>query len=366
VTVHPTGSSGVTVFDATELADHEQVSFCRDLRSGLFAIVAIHDATLGPAVGGCRMWPYASEEDAVRDALRLSLGMTYKNALADLPLGGGKSVILGDPGRDKSEALLRAFGRFIDTLGGRYIAAEDVGFSVRDVELVGRETRYVAGVSSGRAASGDPSPFTAQGVLVALRVAVEHALGCTSLDGLRVAVQGVGKVGMQLCRALHQENADLVVADVNPEAVGAAVAHFGARAVHPEDILSEDVDVFAPCALGAVLDDDALGKLRANVVVGAANNQLAQSHHGDALLKRGVLYAPDYVVNAGGIINVAAEISGEYEPDVVMERIQGIGERLRGILVEADSKGEPPVRVADALAREKIEAARAARHSARH
>jgi leucine dehydrogenase len=355
----------VAIFDSREFAEHDEVCFYRDRRSGLSSIVAIHDTTLGPAVGGCRMWPYHSEEDAVRDALRLSRGMTYKNALADLPFGGGKSVILGDSRNDKSEALLLAFGRFIEGLGGRYIAAEDVGLSVRDLEVVSRETRYVAGLAHGQGGGGDPGPFTAQGVLVSIRVAVEHRLGRSSLEGVRVAVQGVGNVGMHLCRALHQEHAELVVADLNAEAVAAAVSQFGARAVHPEDLLSEDVDVFAPCAMGAVLGDTAVRELHAKVVVGSANNQLARPHHGDELWRRDVLYAPDYVANAGGVINVASELSGEYEPDVVMDRVEAIGERLRGILVAAETKGQAPFRVADAMAREKIEVARAARRDLR-
>jgi leucine dehydrogenase len=348
----------VNLFDSQDFADHDQVSFCRDRSSGLFAIIAIHDVTLGPAVGGCRMWPYASEEDALRDALRLSRGMTYKNVMAELPHGGGKSVILGDPRRDKSEALLRAFGRFVESLGGRYIAAEDVGISVRDMEVMGSETRYVAGVSNRSGAGGDPSPFTAQGVFAALRVAVEHRLQRSSLDGLRVAVQGVGSVGTQLCRLLHEQGAELVVADVNAQAVAQAVAGFGARAVRPEDILSEKVDAFAPCALGGVLNDESVSKLAASLVVGSANNQLTRPRHGDELARRGVLYAPDYVVNAGGIINVAAEIAGDYDPDVVLERVERIGERLRGILCEAQIRGEAPFRVADAMARAKLEAAR--------
>ncbi|HEY5658006.1 MAG TPA: Glu/Leu/Phe/Val dehydrogenase dimerization domain-containing protein [Myxococcota bacterium] len=353
----------MSIFDSQDFADHEQVFFCRDRGAGLSAIVAIHDSTLGPAVGGCRMWPYATEDDAVRDALRLSRAMTYKNAMADLPHGGGKSVILGDPQRDKSEALLRAFGRAIEGLGGHYIAAEDVGISVRDIEIMGRETRHVAGVSNRNRASGDPSPFTAQGVFAALRVAVEHRLERASLEGLCVAIQGVGSVGMQLCGLLHEAGVELVVTDVNPQAVAEAVSRFGARAVRPEDIYTEPVDAFSPCALGAVLNDETVPKLGAWLVVGSANNQLARPRHGDELASRGVLYAPDYVVNAGGIINVAAEIAGDYDPDVVLEHVERIGERLRGILREAQIKGEAPFRVADAMAREKLEAARAARHA---
>ncbi|MDH3519814.1 MAG: amino acid dehydrogenase [Myxococcales bacterium] len=351
----------MSLFDSEDFAEHEQVVFCRDGCSGLSAIIAIHDTTLGPAVGGCRMRRYAFEDDAIRDALRLSRAMTYKNAMAELPLGGGKSVILGDPSSDKSEALLRAFGRCVDALGGRYVVAEDMGIGVRDIEIVARETRHVAGVSNRGGAGGDPSPFTAQGVLIGMRVAVEHRLGRSALDGLRVAVQGVGAVGAHLCRLLHEENAELIVADRNPAAAAAAVAAFGARAVHPEDLLAEEMDVFAPCALGGVLDDAATCALRASIVAGAANNQLAQPKHGDRLAERGVLFVPDYVINAGGMLNVAAELAGDYEPDAVMESIAAIAERLRGILREADAKGVAPFRIADARVREKLDAARLGR-----
>lgn len=348
------------VFDSAEYSEHEQVVFCRDGKSGLFSIIAIHDSTLGPAAGGCRMWPYESEKEAIRDVLRLSQGMTYKNAMAELPLGGGKAIILCDQRREKSEPLLRAFGRFVEGLGGRYITAEDVGVSVADMEIVARETRHVAGLSRGRAASGDPSPLTARGVVVGMKAAVRHRLGREWLGGLRVLVQGVGNVGLHVCRLLQAEGAELFVSDVNRAAVERAVTETGAKAVTAEDVFDQEVDVFAPCALGAVLDDWTVPRLRATIVAGAANNQLAEPRHAMALAERGILYAPDYVINAGGIINVAEELSGHYDCVRVLGRVERIGETLSRIFREVSERGGDTASIADAMAREKIEVARAA------
>jgi len=349
----------MTVFEAPEFAEHDEVVFCRDSRSGLRAIIAIHDTAFGPAVGGCRMWPYETETEAIRDALRLSRGMSYKSAMAGLPLGGGKSVIIGDPRRDKTEALLRAFGRCIDRLGGRYVAAEDVGLSVEDIETIGLETRHVAGLSMSRGASGDPSPLTACGVYEGMRAAVRHRLGREGLGGLRIAVQGLGHVGMRLCEHLHQEGAELLVADLDAGAVEAAVRAFGAKAVPADLILAQEVDVVAPCALGAVLDDESIPRLRARVIAGAANNQLAEERHGVELAERGILYAPDYVINAGGIINVAGEVCGDYDLARSMERVAAIADTLHAIFDEARRRGEATSRVADRIARARLEAARA-------
>jgi len=274
--------------------------------------------------------------------------------VADLPLGGGKAVLIGDPRRDKSAELLLAFARGIDRLGGRFVAAEDVGISLRDVECMARATRHVAGLARERGASGDPSPLTALGVLAGLRAAVAHRLARGDLAGLRVAVQGVGAVGMELCRLLAAEGASLVVADVDATAARRAAAGLGARPVAPAAIYDADVDVFAPCALGAVLDHRTVARLRAALVVGSANNQLASPACGDALHARGVLYAPDFVVNAGGIVNVACELAGRYDPDEALERVAAIGPRLARLLAEADAKGEPPARVADRWAREAL------------
>jgi len=348
----------MTIFEAAEYAEHDEVVFCRDRTSGLRAIIAIHDRTLGPAAGGCRMWPYASEADAVRDVLRLSRGMSFKNAMAGLPLGGGKSVILGDPHRDKTPELLRAFGRAVDRLDGRYVAAEDVGIGVEDVALMAQETRHVAGRAGGDAASGDPSPFTAYGVFVGIRAAVAHRLGRPSLEGVRVAVQGLGNVGSTLCRFLHGAGARLVVADLDPIAVEAAVAQFGAQVATPEKILEQEADVVSPCALGAVFDDASIPKLTASVVAGAANNQLAEARHGAALRDRGVLYAPDYVINAGGIINVSGELAGCYDRGRSLARIECIEDRLGEIFHEAEERGASTNEVADGMALRRLDAAR--------
>jgi leucine dehydrogenase len=351
----------MNVFDAPDFAGHEQIVLCHDAATGLRAIIAIHDTALGPAAGGCRMWPYPDPEHALADALRLSRGMSYKAALADLPLGGGKAVILGDPRRDKTPALLRAFARHVHALGGRYKAAEDVGIGVEDVHVMREETPHVAGLTQGARGSGDPSPFTARGVFAGIRAAVAHRMGRQDLSGLRVAVQGVGNVGSHLCALLHAAGAKLFVADPHGPAVRSARDRFDAEPVEPADILAADVDVLAPCALGAVIDDESLVTLRAQIVAGAANNQLAEARHGDALAARDVLFAPDYVINAGGILNVAGELAGRYDAEEATRRIDAIGDRLTRILREADATGRPPHRVADAMAEARLAAARAAR-----
>ncbi|HYO45325.1 MAG TPA: Glu/Leu/Phe/Val dehydrogenase dimerization domain-containing protein [Gemmatimonadota bacterium] len=348
----------MTVFGAPEYAGHELVLHGSDPAVGLRAIIAIHDTSLGPAVGGCRMWPYESDEAALRDVLRLSRAMTYKCALAGLPFGGGKSVILGDPRADKSDSLLERFGRLVDLLGGIYRVGEDVGIGSADVEVMARATRHVAGIRQGEHASGDPSPFTARGVLVGMRIAVHHQLGRRDLKGLRIAVQGVGSVGAELCRLLHTEGATLVVADRDPQRARYATESWGAETVPPEAIWEAPVDVFAPCALGAVLDDRTIPRLRASVVAGAANDQLAENRHGDELRRRQILYAPDYVINAGGVINGSGEILGHYDPAEAWRRVERIGPRLEEILRLSDLEGVAPNRVADAMAEKILAAAR--------
>ena len=304
------------------------------------------------------MWPYRTEQEAIEDVLRLSRGMSYKNAMADLPLGGGKAVIIGDPGERKSEALFRAFGRFLDTLGGRYITAEDVGMTVADMEIIATETKYVAGLGNGGGASGDPSPVTAYGVFVGIKAAVEHKLGAPGLTGFRIAVQGLGHVGYHLCRHLAEDGATLVVTDINQDSVARVVGEFGARAVAPGDIFAADVDVFSPCALGAALNDDTIPVLKASIVAGAANNQLAEPRHDAALRDRGVLYCPDYVINAGGIINVAGEVLGNYSHERSVAAAGRIYGTLGDIFGKAESEGRPTGQVADALALQRIETAK--------
>lgn len=340
-----------------KLAEHryEQLVFCHDKATGLRAIIAIHDTTLGPALGGCRMWPYATEEEAIIDALRLARGMTYKAAASGLDLGGGKSVIIGDPRRDKSEELFRSFGRYLETLGGRYIVAEDVGTSTEDMEYIRVETSHVVGVDVTHGGSGDPSPFTALGVLQGMRACVEEVFGDASLDGRTVAVQGLGHVGYHLCRLLGREGARLIVTDLRPEVVERAAREFGAKAVEPDEILSIPCDVFAPCALGAVVNDDTLPHFRCSIIAGSANNVLRDSRHGEALVERGILYAPDYVINAGGLINVADELEG-YNEKRATKRVMRIYESVKRIIAIARRDGVPTSVAADTSALERIAA----------
>lgn len=346
------------VFGHPDFDDHEQVVFCRDPETGLSAIIAVHDTRLGPAMGGCRMWPYASEAAALGDALRLARGMSLKNALAELPAGGGKAVILGDPRSGKTPGLLRRFGRFVHGLHGTYVTAEDVGITVADVAEIARETSWVTGVGAGEGGpGGDPAPWTALGVFEGLKAAVASHLGRDDLDGLRVAVQGLGSVGSALCGLLHAAGARLMVADVVPERVDAACRAWGAEATAPDRILLEAVDVVAPCALGAVLTAGVVEGLRASIVAGAANNQLERPACGVRLAERGVCYAPDYLVNAGGIISVAAEYGRRWEAASVRAAVLAIGPRLASVLSEAERTGRRPEQVAEAWALERLRAA---------
>ncbi len=299
------------VFSHAENYDHEQVVFCRDDSSGLKAIIAIHDTTLGPALGGCRFYPYPSEADALRDVLRLSRGMTYKAACAGLNLGGGKAVIIGNPREDKSEALLRSFGQFVNSLGGRYITAEDSGTTVSDMDFISMETQHVCGVSKFAGGSGDPSPVTAWGVFHGIRAACREVFGSPDVAGKKVAIQGVGNVGMHLVKYLHDAGASTIITDVDEDRLASLSDEHGCEVVGIDDIYSVDADVFAPCALGAVLNDNTVPQLKVPIVAGGSNNQLENmARHGAMLRDRNILYAPDYVINAGGLINVYAEISG--------------------------------------------------------
>lgn len=334
------------VFTHPEFDGHEQVVFSQNSQDGLRSIIAIHDTRLGPALGGCRVWNYPSEADALTDVLRLSRGMSYKAALAGLPLGGGKSVIMADPFSEKSPEMMRAMGRAVDRLGGRYIIAEDVGVEVRDMDEVARETRYVSGISGG---VGDPSPWTAEGVFLALRAAVRHRLG-RELAGVRVAVSGLGHVGANLCRLLAEAGARLTVADIRAEAVEAIVAAHGAERAPPESIHAVEAEVFAPCALGAVLNERSIPEIRASVVCGAANNQLATPADDARLAGRGILYAPDYLVNAGGLISVARPTCGLSDAEA-RARLEDIPVTLLKVFAIAERDGIPPGAAADRLAR---------------
>jgi leucine dehydrogenase len=343
------------LYEMPDFDAHEQVLFGYDIASGLRAIIAIHSTVLGPAAGGCRMWPYATSAEAVADALRLARGMSYKNAMANLPFGGGKSVILGDSRQGKPREALEAFGRLVDSLGGRYITAEDVGTSPADMERIARVTPFVSGRAHAPGeAGGDPGPKTALGVYLGIRAAVRFRLGRTDLAGLTVAVQGVGGVGEPLCRLLAAEGVRLKVADARAAVLERIAAELGAEPVPAERILSEPADVLAPCALGAVLDERSIPALRAPIVAGAANNQLARDSDGQALMSAGVLYAPDYVINAGGIISAAREYQGGFTAAQVRAEIEQIPGRLAEIFERARCEGQPTNVIADRMARERL------------
>jgi len=346
----------VSVFDHPEFDHHESVNFFDDPQSGLRAIVAVHSAALGPAAGGCRRWTYASDDIALTDVLRLSRGMTYKNAVASLPFGGGKAVILATEQTPKSTQLFEAFGRAVESLNGRYITAEDVGISVDDMRTVRGVTRFVSGLpQSGDGAGGDPSPWTALGVFQGIKAAAAAKLGTDSLEGLRVAVQGVGHVGVYLCRMLHEAGARLVIADVSNPSLRSVCETMPAELASPQDILFSDVDVLAPCALGNVLNSETIPRIRAKIVAGAANNQLATTEDGIRLAELGILYAPDYVINAGGVISVAHEYLGQSSEQQVRAEVSRIPLRLRDIFAEAAERGLPTNVLADDLARRIVE-----------
>ncbi|MBS4202962.1 Leu/Phe/Val dehydrogenase [Lederbergia citrea] len=348
------------IFEYMTNYDYEQLLFCQDEQSGLKAIIAIHDTTLGPALGGTRMWTYESEEAAIEDALRLARGMTYKNAAAGLNLGGGKTVIIGDPKKDKNEEMFRAFGRFIQGLNGRYITAEDVGTTVEDMDLIHEETNFVTGISPAFGSSGNPSPVTAYGCYVGMKAAAKEAFGSDSLEGKRVAVQGVGNVAFELCRYLHEEGAQLIVTDINKEAVNRAVEAFDAKSVNPDEIYAVEADIFAPCALGAVVNDETIPQFKVKVIAGSANNQLKETKHGDLIHEMGIVYAPDYVINAGGVINVADELYG-YNKERALKRVESIYSNVAKVIEISKRDGIPTYVAADRMAEERIEKMRKSR-----
>ena len=338
-------------WDYPDFDEHEGVHFFRDAQSGLSAIIAIHSTHLGPAAGGCRYWSYARSVEAVTDALRLSRGMSYKNAMAGLPMGGGKAVILADPARAKSPELLAAFGRSVEALGGRYVTAEDVGISDADMVEVSKQTKHVSGLPvAGGAAGGDPGPFTAHGVYLGVRAAVRRALKREDMAGVHVAIQGVGSVGGGLARLLAKDGAKLTLADVNADRAKALATELGGEAVPADEILRVEADVISPCALGAILTAESIAALRAPVVAGGANNQLATPDDGWRIHARGITYAPDYVINAGGIINVGLEYLGHGDRVEVEKRIAEIPGRLETIWRESAASTEPASIVADRMA----------------
>lgn len=334
---------------------HEEVYRVEDRESGLAGFIAIHSTALGPAAGGLRMRVYDSADAALQDVLNLSEGMSRKNAAAGLPLGGGKAVIMGDPAQDKSAALLRAMGRAVEALEGRYWTAEDMGMSPQDMAEIARTTRFVAGRDEGAHASGDPSPVTAQGVLGAMRAGARHAFGSNDLAGRKVAVQGLGHVGWHLCRLLHEAGAELLVADMNAAQAAETAREFGGQVVDPAEIHRIEADIFAPCAIGGILNAQSIPELKARLVAGAANNQLATPEDADRLQARGILYAPDYVANGGGIINVAAEILGmENRSAWVAERLEALETTIEHILTRAAGEGVSPAHLADRITRERL------------
>lgn len=345
----------MTAWDLPDFDNHEGVHLFRDPASGLSAVIAVHSTTLGPAAGGTRFWHYPGSVDAVTDALRLSRGMSYKNAMAGLPMGGGKSVVLADRHRTKTPEMLAAFGRMVESLGGRYVTAEDVGMTDADMVAIRAQTRHVAGLPVGDdAAGGDPGPFTALGVFLGVKAAIRRALKRDDVAGVHVAIQGVGSVGGGLARQLAAEGARLTLADVDAHRVAALAAELGAKVVATDDIARVDADVFSPCALGAILNEASIPLISAPIVAGAANNQLATREDGDRLHARGVLYAPDYVINAGGIINVGLEYLGLGDRDEVERRIGHIPDRLEQVWKESAASGDPAAEVADRIARRMI------------
>ncbi|WP_457421109.1 Leu/Phe/Val dehydrogenase [Roseateles sp. P5_E7] len=343
-----------SLFGLPEQPAHERVLLATDPATGLKAILAVHSTARGPAFGGCRLWHYDSDAAALNDALRLSQGMSLKNALADLPFGGGKAVILKPPGAFDRPALFAAFGRAVQSLNGAYITAEDVGTTTADMRGMQAHTPFVSGIPRDGAFGGDPSPKTAWGVFVSIQAGARLVLGRSSLEGVRVALQGLGAVGWHLAEFLHAAGAKLMVADVDTTKVERAVAQFGAVAVSVADILAADVDVLAPCALGASLNEHTVPAVRALLIAGAANNQLATPADGDALHTRGICYLPDYLVNAGGIISVAREYRGEGEETAVMAEVGRIAERVEELLQRVQTADSTPARVADDWARSKL------------
>ena len=342
------------LFQKLRESSHEQMIFFTEKVSRLRAILAIHDTTLGPAIGGVRMWKYEREDGAVEDALRLSRAMTYKAAGAGLNFGGGQTVIMGDPKKDKSESLFRALGRFIDSLGGRYIAAEGVGTTYNDMDYIRMETRYVVGIPSSRGGSGDPSPLCAEGILGGLEACQLFLKQDEALKGLRIAVQGVGRVGSILVKILVERGAVVTIADTDAETLDRVSSESRVDVVSPDRIYDVDCDIFCPCALGGILNDETIGRLKCRVVAGAANNQLEDERHGDELDRRGILYAPDYIINAGGLINVTEEIYG-YDEERARRKTAVIKDVLLQVLVSAREQGIPTHKAADRFVEQRIE-----------
>ncbi len=342
-------------FDMMNEMGHEQLVFCHDPGTGLKAIIGIHNTILGPSLGGTRMWNYATQGEAIRDVLRLSRGMTFKAAISGLNLGGGKAVIIGDAKTMKTEALLRKFGRFVESLNGKYVTAEDVNMSPSDMEYIAMETRHVSGLSESIGGGGDPSPVTAYGVYVGMKACVNKVFGNDSLKGKKVLVQGVGHVGMSLCELLHKEGATIFVSDIYEDRVADACQRFNATEVSNDDIYSQDIDIYSPCALGATVNETTIHQLKCKIIAGAANNQLEdESVHGDMLLKRKIIYAPDFLINAGGLINVGIDYLGGWSKERVFAKVEQIYNTTLSILEKSEKENINTQRAAIALANKRI------------
>src|SRR5690554_1426383 len=342
------------VIEKMAINEHEQVVFCYDKASGLKAIIAIHNTTLGPSLGGTRMWQYENETEALNDVLRLSRGMTFKAAISGLNLGGGKAVIIGDSSKDKSEALFRRFGKFVESLSGKYITAEDVGISTKDMEYVSMETKHVSGLPSSLGGSGDPSPVTAYGVYMGMKATAKEQFGSNDLKGKRVVVQGVGNVGEALVKHLTEDGAHVTISDINAKRVAEVSKKYNTAVVEGDAIYDIDVDVYAPCALGGVLNDDTIPRLKCKIIAGAANNQLAdENKHGEMLLDRGILCAPDFLINAGGLINVYREVKG-ISQERAMELTSNIYNTTLDIFSRAKADNITPYNAALVLAEKRV------------
>jgi leucine dehydrogenase len=343
-----------SVFGQLSILGHQKVVFCSDEETGLKAIIAIHDTTLGPALGGTRMWPYKSEREALNDVLRLSRTMTYKAAITGLNLGGGKGVIIGDSRINKNEALMRRYGRFIKNLNGSFITAEEVGTSPKDMEYIRMETQYVTGVPESLGGSGDPSPVTAKGVFIGIKACVKELYGNDSLAGKSVAVQGIGQVGENLVHLLREENAKVYVSDINEDRVIQIAKKYGAEAISNNNIFDREFDIYSPCALGATVNSETIQKMKCSIIAGSANNQLAdETLHGKMLLEKGILYAPDYLINAGGLINCYSEIAG-YSKKRTMQLAENIYEATRIVLKKSKTENIPTIEAANFIAEKRI------------
>ncbi len=344
------------LFERLTQYDYEEIVFCQDKATGLKAIIAIHNTTLGPGLGGTRMYDYKNEQDAITDVLRLSRGMTYKAAISGLNLGGAKAVIIGDPRKLKSEAYMRKFGQFVENLNGKYITAEDIGTTTKDMEYINMSTDHVVGLPEIMGGGGDPSPVTAYGVYLGMKACAKEVYGTDNLSGKKVLVEGVGKVGGHLVDFLIKEGARVQVADVNKEALNEMVKKYDAGVVELSKVHEQDIDIYAPCALGATLNDESIAKLKCSIVAGAANNQLAdESIHGQMLMEKGILYAPDFLINAGGLINVYTELHG-YNREIAMSRAENIYAVTQGIINLAKEENIPTYKAANKMAEQRIEA----------